>query len=146
MVTLIMIPWLWLCALCAFVQTRRLSLLRSHLLYFWWGNATLADPVHSVPRTMVVCWNPSGRLLGCLYSDSSGHIGSAFPPEVLRRRLSLVAAHQAFLWHDQSISAAPTSKEYTCFSSSLALGLLCRGSCLATWSAGVVSGSLSRNY
>ena len=43
--------------------------------------------------------------LGCLYSISSGHLGSGLPPEILHRRPSLVATHQAFLWHGQPISA-----------------------------------------
>ena len=33
MTTLMMIHWLWVCAFCAFVQLRRLSLLRRYLLY-----------------------------------------------------------------------------------------------------------------
>ena len=34
MTILMMIPWLWVCAFCAFVQLRRLSLLSSYLLHF----------------------------------------------------------------------------------------------------------------
>ena len=48
----------------------------SHLLPFWWDKATLPDSVHSVPKTLAVCWNPSGRLLGCLYSVSSATLGA----------------------------------------------------------------------
>ena len=38
-----------------------------------------------------------------LFNVSSGHLASLFPNKVLHRRFSLVASHQAFLWHGQSI-------------------------------------------
>ena len=41
--------------------------------------------------------NPSARLLECVCNVSFGHLGSAFPSEVLHRTLSLVVAHQTFL-------------------------------------------------
>ena len=96
--SVMMIIWVWFCALCAFVQLRRFSLLHSYPHPFWWGDANLLDPVQSVPRTLV-CWNPLGRLLGCLCGVSTGYLGNTFPPEVLLKVLSLVAAHQTFLWH-----------------------------------------------
>ena len=37
------------------------------------------DPLQSVSRTQLECWNPSARLLGCLCSVSFDHLGCAFP-------------------------------------------------------------------
>ena len=74
-----------------------------------------------------------------LIAFCSGHFGSAYPLEGLHRRLILVAARQAFWWHDQSIVAVQTSEEYVCFAFLPSSGLLYLGSCLATWSSGVFS-------
>ena len=79
MTALMMIPWLWLCAICASVQHCRLSWLHSCLIPF------VYNFVQSVPRTVVVYGNPYEKLLGYAYSVSSGHIWSAFPSEVFYR-------------------------------------------------------------
>ena len=128
---LMMIPCVWLCALYTYVQLHIFSLLRSHLLPFWWGNATLPNSVQSVPKTLVVYV----ELLGCLYSVFSRHIWSPFRPEVLCRKPSLVVTQSCNM-------AVQASTEYTGFATLLSSRLLYPGSCLATWSSAVFSGSL----
>ena len=102
MATLMIIPWLWLWAVCVsfrFADSLRFVVVGS--LSFWWGNDTLFDHL--------VVWE--ALRVSIIFSD---HPGSAFPSEVLHRWLSLGAAHQAFLRHGQSISAVPTSALHPC--------------------------------
>ena len=46
------VHWLWLWALCAFVQLRK----RSWFVLVW-GNTTLLDHEQPFPRSLAVCWN-----------------------------------------------------------------------------------------
>ena len=95
--------------------------------------------LHYFVRSCAVCSQDSGGMLKSLreaYSASSGHLGSAFPLEVLHWRLSFVAARQAFWWHGQSNWAVPTSEEYAYFASLSPSVLLYVGSRFATWYLG----------
>ena len=92
----------------------------------------LIAPVQSVPKTPLVCRNPSERLLGFLSSVSFGHLDSTFPPLVLHRNLSLEVAHQAFLQHGQFILAVIALRQYACFASLVPSEPLCLVFFLAT--------------
>ena len=119
----------WLGQLSVANRATKFSLLHSHLPPFWLGIIR----VHSVHRTLVICWNPSGRFLG-FYSVSSGTLGALSP---LKFSVELGSRSSGILV-TCTVHLSCTSFKRVCTLCIPAFsGLLCRRFCLAIWFSGV---------
>ena len=65
------------------------------------------------PMTLLVCYNPWGRLWKCLRIASSDHHGSVYLFLVLRRGFSLANVPQASWYHGLPILTVPVQKKCT---------------------------------
>ena len=89
-----MAHWYWLCVinLCFLSSSQILfssKRVAALLVRPRHCDRSCAVPVQSVPKTLLVCRNPSESLCGCHCSVSSGHLESALLPEILHGKVQV---------------------------------------------------------